>query len=99
MRKRRSFSREFKREAVSMVLDQGFSAGDVSHQLDVGETALRRWVKQVSFERDGGVPQGPALTEEQREIQQLKSKIKQLEQEKMILKKATALLVSDEINR
>ena len=38
----------------------------------------------------------PALTAEQREIQQLKARIHQLEQEKMILKKATALLMSDE---
>ena len=41
-RKRRTFSGEFKREAVSMVLDQGYRFADVALQLDVRETALRR---------------------------------------------------------
>ena len=99
MRARRTFSREFKREAASMVLDQGFKFADVSRQLDVGETALRRWVDQVKFERTGGVPEAEALTDEQRKIQELEARINRLEREKSILKKATALLVSDEINR
>ena len=51
MKKRRSFSREFKREAAGMVLDQGFSYRDVCRQLDLGETGLRRWVEQLQFER------------------------------------------------
>ncbi len=37
MKKRRSFSRAFKREAVSMVLDQGFSAGDAKPRIVLEE--------------------------------------------------------------
>jgi len=99
MKKRRSFSREFKREAAGMVLDQGFSCREVCRQLDLGETGLRRWVEQLQFERDGGVLKSEALTDEQKKIQELESRIHRLEREKAILKKATALLVSDEINR
>ena len=99
MKKRRSFSREFKREAAGMLLDQGFSYREVCRQLDLGETGLRRWVEQLQFERDGGVPKSEALTDEQQKIQELESRIHRLEREKAILKKATALLVSDEINR
>ncbi|MGB0966493.1 MAG: transposase [Litorivicinus sp.] len=73
MRTRRTFSRAFKREAASMVLDQGFKVADVCHQLEVGETALRRWVDQVKFERTGGVPKAEALTDEQRKIQKLEA--------------------------
>ena len=98
MKKRRSFSHEFKQEATSMVLVQVFSYRDVCHQLDLGDTGLRRWVEQLQFERDGGVPK-EALTDEQKKIQELESRIHRLEREKAILKKATALLVSDEINR
>jgi len=72
---------------------------DVAKQFDLGDGVVRRWVKQVKFERNGGVPEVGALTNEQREIQALKKQIQRLEQEKSILKKATALLVSDEINR
>ena len=86
MKKRRSFSREFKREAAGMVLDQGFSYREVCRQLDLGETGLRRWVEQLQFERDGGVPK-EALTDEQKKIQELESRIHRLEREKAILKK------------
>lgn len=98
MKTRRSFAPEFKREAASLVLDQGYKVSDVCGQFDLGENVLRRWIKQVKFERNGGVPETAALTPEQREIQALKKQIKKLEREKAILKKATALLVSDEID-
>ena len=98
MKTRRSFTPEFKRDAASLVLDQGYKVSDVCGQFDLGENMLRRWIKQVKFERNGGVPQATALTPEQREIQALKKQINKLEREKAILKKATALLVSDEID-
>ena len=70
---------------------------EVCEQFDLQDGALRRWVKQVEFERNGGVPETAALTPEQQEIQVLKAKINKLEREKSILKKAAAFLVSDEI--
>ena len=99
MRTRRTFTREFKREAACLILDQGFSVRDVCNQLELQEGALRRWVQQVRFERNGGVPETAALTPEQQEIQALKARISKLEREKTILKKATSLLVSEEIDR
>lgn len=71
MKTRRSFTPEFKREGVSLVLDQGYKVSDVCGQFDLGENMLRRWIKQVKFEGNGGVPEAGALTEEQREIQAL----------------------------
>ena len=97
-RKRRTFSQEFKLEAASLVLDKGYLIPEASRSLDVGETALRRWVQQLKQERNGETPQAKALTPEQKEIQELKARIDRLEREKSILKKATALLMSDEIN-
>lgn len=57
MRTRRTFTREFKRETACLVLDQGFSVKEVCEQFDLQDGALRRWVKQVQFERKGGVPE------------------------------------------
>lgn len=64
MRTRRTFTREFKREAASLVLGQGFSIKEVCEQFDLQDGALRRWVKQVQFERNGGEPETAALTPE-----------------------------------
>lgn len=41
---------------------------DVDKQFDLGDDVVRRWVKQVKFERNDGVPEAGALTNEQREI-------------------------------
>lgn len=97
-RSRRSFSTEFKREAASLVVDQGYSFAEACHSLDIGETALRRWVDQLKAERCGGTPKTKALTPEQQRIQELERQVSRLEREKSILKKATALLMSDEMN-
>lgn len=98
-RKRRSFSSEFKLDAASLVLDQGYSIVEASRSLDIGETILRRWVKQLQQERDGTTPASKALTPEQQRIQELEARIHRLEREKTILKKATALLMQDELER
>jgi len=88
-RKRRTFSPEFKQEAASLVLDQGYSIPQACTSLGVGESALRRWVDQLSQERQGVTPKGKALTPEQRKIQELEARCNRLEMEKTILKKAT----------
>ena len=46
-RKRRSFTDEFKAEAVAMVRQRGLSVGQVAKDLDLTETALREWVKKA----------------------------------------------------
>ncbi len=97
--KRRVFSPEFKREAASLVLDQDYSYPQACESLGVGETALRRWAKQLQAERSGITPKSKALTSDQQRIQELEKRVKRLELEKKILKKATALLMSDEILR
>jgi transposase len=98
-RKRRSFTTEFKHEAASLVLDKGYSVAEASRSLDIGETALRRWVSQLEQERGGTTPTAKAMTTEQQRIQELENQVKRLELEKDILKKATALLMSDAIPR
>lgn len=98
MTTRRTFPPEFKFEAASLVLDQGYSISQACRALDGGQTALKGWVDQLQLERKGQAPTATALTSEHRVIQQLKARIHQLEQEKMILKKATALFMKLKIN-
>ncbi len=97
-KQRRSFTPEFKLEAVSLVTEKGYSVTEACAALGIGPTALRRWIKQYQLEQDGITPAGAhALTPEQRQIQELQKRIQRLELEKDILKKATALLMTDEL--
>lgn len=92
----KNYPPEFKQEAASLVLDQGYSRKAACEAMGVGRTALDRWVKQLKEERAGKTPeQSKAITAEHREIQALKEQVRRLQREKDILKKATALLMSD----
>ncbi len=81
-RLRRSFTAEFKLEAASLVLDQGYSVTEASRSLDVGETVLRRRVQQLQSEHSGTTPIGKALTSEQQKIQEQEAHINRLERER-----------------
>ena len=86
-RQRRTFSTDFKSEAAHLVLNQGYSMKEAGRSLGVGETAIRRWVTQLSQERGGITPKSKALTPDQQKIQELEARINRLEREKAILKK------------
>ncbi|WP_440974373.1 IS3 family transposase [Pseudomonas koreensis] len=86
-KQRRSFSVEFKPEAVALLLDQGYSHIEVCHLLGGGESAFPRWVNQFKQERSGITPQTKALTPEQQKLQELQARNARFEREKSILKK------------
>lgn len=98
-KQRRSFTPEFKHEAASLVVDQGYGLLEAARSLGLAESALRRWVSQLQEERNGVTPTSKALTPEQQKIQELEARINRLEREKSILKKATALLMAEEHER
>lgn len=93
---RRHYSQEFKLSSARLVVEQGYSITQACEAVDVGPSAMRRWVNQLQAERGGMTPIGSkALTPDQQRIQELETKVKRIEREKEILKKATALLMSD----
>lgn len=97
---RRFFSTDFKRDAASLVLDKDYSVSDACEAMGVGPTALRRWVEQLRQERGGITPErSKAMTPDQQRIQELEAKIRRIERDNEILKKATALLMSDSLDR
>lgn len=96
---RRVFTTEFKHDAACLVLDQGYKVKEACAVIGVGVSTMERWVSQLRHERKGKKPSSKALTPEQRQIQELEAKIKRIEREKEILKKATALLMSDSFNQ
>ena len=93
---KKHYSPEFKQEAAILVLDQDYTVADACEAMGVGRTALSRWVSQLRHERSGETPlAAKAITPEHREIQVLKEQVRRLQREKDILKKASALLMSE----
>jgi transposase len=93
-RKRRSFTAEQKREAVRLVQTSGKSIGQVARDLDLTETALRRWVQQAEIDAGRG-PEGALTSEERAELQQLRRENTRLRQERDFLKKAASFFARE----
>ena len=92
-RKRRRFSAEQRADAVRMVREVG-NIAQVARDLDLTETALRRWVKQADI--DEGVGSDGALTSvEREELRRLKRENRTLKMERDFLKKAAAFFAKD----
>ena len=93
---RRSFSREFKVEAVRLVRERGVSVAQASRDLDVHENLLRKWVKQVDDDPRQAFPGHGVMKPEQAEIERLKREVQKLKAERDILKKAAAYFAKDQ---
>ena len=93
--KRRTFDRDFKLQAVKMIRDQGLSIKQVRRDLNLGETALRRWLAQFDAESCGQSGIGKPLTAEQQLIRQLQTENHQLRQDNDLLKKASAFFARE----
>lgn len=98
-KKRKSHvSPEFRLEAAQLVVDQGYSIREAASAMGVGHSTMDRWARQLRDDRNGGVGKGTPISEEQRKIRELEKRVKLLELEKDILKKASALLMSDSLS-
>jgi len=95
---RRTFSPEFRLESAQLVVDQNYSIKEAALAVGVGKSTLDKWVRQLRSERNGITPGPTAMTPEQQRIKELEKKLRRVEEHNEILKKATALLMSDSLN-
>jgi transposase-like protein len=93
-RERRNFTEQFKADAVRLCTTGGKTIAEVREQFDLTGTALRRWVSQTAIDAGKG-PEGALTTAERAELSELRRRIKRVEMERDILKKATALFAKE----
>ena len=94
-RTRRAFDAAFKLQVVRMIREQGLSVGQVCRDMDLVESAVRRWVEQFDEESAGRPGVGKPLTPEQQRIGHLELEVRQLKSDNEILKKASAFLARE----
>jgi transposase len=94
---RRLFSREFKLEAVKLVTERGVAVAQASRDLDVAESVLRRWIRDVASDAKHAFPGHGQVRPEQQEIDCLRREVAKLRAERDILKKAAAYFARDAI--
>lgn len=87
----KQYPKEFKEEAIALVLEQGYSVPEAAKSLGIAANMLYRW-KQQSEEQQ----QGLSLAEDERdELKRLRKENKELRMEKEILKKASAFFAKE----
>ena len=84
---RRSYSREFKQEAVNLVLEGSISVAPAARDLGVPESALWRWKKQYEDDPEQAFPGKGRLRPRDEEVHRLRRELVRVRQERDILKK------------
>ena len=92
---RRSFSREFKLEAIKLVRERGVSVAQASRDLDVHENVLRKWIKDYVADPQQAFPGQGKMKPEQLELERLRREVRKLKAERDILKKAAAYFAKE----
>ena len=87
----KQYPKEFKEEAVALILEQGYSVPEAAKSLGVATNILYRWKEKIEAELAG-----ESLGEDEREeLKRLRKENKELRMEKEILKKASAFFAKE----
>ncbi len=91
----RPYPKEFREGAVALARRGERPIAEIAKELGIAESCLRNWLKQDQLdrrERDDGL-----TSKEREELRELRKRVKRLEQEKEILRKAAAFFAREEI--
>lgn len=90
-RTNRAYTQEFKKEAVALVTNEGYSVAKAAESLGIRANLLYRWKDNEEAQNTGAAP----TSEERAELVRLRKEVKELRMEKEILKKASAFFAKE----
>ncbi len=95
-KKRRSYSREFKKEAVALITEKGYSIAETSRNLGIEYSVLRRWKIQLVDAPQSAFPGKGKRNPADQEVRKLQHELERVKEERDILKKALAYFAEDQ---
>ena len=90
-RGRRKYDREFKEDAIRLIVDGGRSVREVARDLGIHENMLNRWKQEYLQDKEHSFPGKGHMKPHEEELFKLKRKVADLEEDRAILKKALAI--------
>jgi transposase len=94
-KKRRTYDLEFKKEAVRLVLEEGYSAAEVERNLGIGHNIVYRWVREITEDAEHAFPGKGRLKPPDEQIRALERELARVKRERDILKKAVTIFSTD----
>ena len=94
-KQRRTYTPEFKAEAVRLVTEQGYSVAEAARSLGIHDTLLRSWKQALEAQGDRALPGHGQLPPSEEEVRRLRAENQRLRAERDILQKATALFARE----
>lgn len=94
-RSRRTYTPEFKAEAVQLITEQGYSIAEAARSLGVHQTVLRSWKQALQTKGDQAFPSQGKLPAIEEELRRLRVENQRLQAERDILKKAAAFFARE----
>jgi transposase len=94
-RTRQDYTKEFKNDAVKLVIEQGYSSNEVGRRLGINQTNVSRWVREYRRENEPSVNGGATRNELENEVKRLYKENQRLRMEREILKKAAAFFANE----
>ena len=90
-KKRRQYTKEFKIEAVRLIIEEGRPISEVARELGTAQSLLHRWKKKYAEGKIDPFPGQGRLSPEDEELRRLRRENERLRMEHEILKKAVAI--------
>ncbi len=94
-KKRKSYSKQFKLDAVKLVTEQGYNISEAARNLGIDHNTLRRWKKQLELDKSEAFPGNGKMTSEKEELHKLRKEVAKLRMERDILKKAAVFFAKE----
>ena len=95
MKTRKTYTKEFKQDAVRLVTEQGYNRSEAARNLGIDRGMLGRWIRELEEDGSEAFRGNGNLTQEQEELRRLREENRRLKLERDILKKATAFFAKE----
>ena len=92
---RRTFSREFKLEAVKLVTERGLTASQAGRDLGIAANIVSRWVREASADKKQAFPGRGQMKVDDAEMAKLRRELARTKAERDILKKTIGFFVKE----